>query len=408
VSFGSAVLVTIGAWQGCSIYGPNLLLPAPADAGSESGPEAAAPVPCVPALPPQRPAADDASVAGTFSGVAAMQAIDVGYGFGTSEAGAPTITANSPLAPYGWNLDNTCTCQGSPPGGPSCSQAAGTKENCDDEAGRDHIALELFRVLTVTAETGSETANLAMHNGQYGLLIQITGYNGSMNDEQVTVALYASNGVAAPDGGTPAPKHNGNDNWTVDPGYVMGGLGLIGTNCDSNNPACMPQFADTDAYVTNGVMVANLGTVPLTFGSQPNIGGAVMLLHDVLLVGTLVQTGISGGDVGWGITNGSVSGRWETSELLSNLSTIPDPKYPGSYFCGADPVYPLFKAGICALQDIASDKSNDNSDPLAPCNALSMAFGFMAEPARLGAVMSVAPALAGCEDGGLPWHDTCP
>ncbi len=291
-----------------------------------------------------------------------MQAIDVGYGFGTS---GMVDVADSGLVPYGWDLDGKCTCHGSPAGPPSCSQAAGTKENCDDDAGRDHIALEIFRVLGVTAETGSQTANQAMQDGQYGLLVQITGYNGTPNDEQVTVAIYASNGLAAPDGGKPAPMHNGNDQWTVDPKYI-GPAAPVGTNCDNNNALCVPSYSDGDAYVTNGVLVANLGEVPLTFGNQPNIGGAVMLLNDLLLVGTLVQTGISGGDVGWSIVNGSVSGRWETSDLLANLATIPDPMFPGSYFCGGDPVYPASSRKASARSRTSRPSRATTTKPRSP------------------------------------------
>jgi hypothetical protein len=248
-----------------------------------------------------------------------------------------------------------------------------------------------------------------MHDGLYGLVIQVNGYNGLPDDEQVTVALYASNGInGIQDGGTPTPLHNGTDKWTVDPRYIGNGSTLAdnGTDCD-NNPSCVPVYSDNDAYVANGVMVASLGTVPLTFGSRANIGGALMQLNEVKLVGNLVPAS-AGGDEGWAITNGSVSGRWETSQLLGNLSTIPDPRIPGSYFCGGDLFYPEIKLGICALQDIAATSGNDNTSPLAFCDALSMAFGFVAEPARLGPILGIAPAPAGCDDGGIAWTDTCP
>jgi hypothetical protein len=346
-----------------------------------------------------------------------MQAIDVGYGFGNLDAGAtpddgsPPLALTAPLAPYGWDLDKVCTCHGSPPAPPSCAQAPSTTENCDDDAGRDHIALEIFRALGVTAENGSLTANAAMQAGQYGLLIQILGYNGQPNDEQVQVAIYASNGInGVQDGGTPIPQHMGNDKWTVDPRYIMNGdtLASSGTDCDTS-PSCMAMYSDPDAYVANGVMVAHFGTVPLTFGSRADIGGALMQLNEVFLVGDLVVTPIAGSGSGWAIRNGSISGRWLTSQLLGNLSTIPDPKNPGMFFCGKDPFYSTFKLGICALQDIAHSAGYDNQSPLAPCDALSMAFGFVAEPARLGPILAVAPPAAGCfDDAGNPWHDTCP
>jgi len=409
LSLGATLVVTLGSWQGCTIYGPELLLNDAGEAGTDGGQDGGPPPPpstCTHALPPDRPDASESLEGGSnFSGVAAMSAIDVGYGFGTGDGGSTALPEGG-LAPYGWDLDGVCTCRGVPAGPPSCLQGSGTKENCDDDAGRDHIALQLFRDLGVTAETESQTANQAMDVGQYGLLVQITGYNGMLDDEQVTVALYASNGVGTPDGGTPNATHLGNDKWTVDPGYITNGQSLVGTDCDNDNVLCVPTFSDNDAYVAGGVLVASFNTVPLTFGSRANIGGARMVLNSVKLVGTLVAKSLAGGDLGWGITNGSVSGRWETRAILANLSTIPDPNEDGGFFCGNDPYYKLFKSGICALQDINA-QGNDNVN--APCTGLSMAFGFKAEPARLGPVLGVTPAPAGCiDDAGLPWQDTCP
>jgi hypothetical protein len=412
-SLGVAAIGAVGLGPGCSIYGPDLLLPAPdagPDAVSDAAPDAA--VACAHVRWPNRPATANASA--NFSVIAAMQAIDVGYGFGTGSAvdagdAGPTFGSDGGLPPFGWDLDNDCTCQGSPPGPPSCLQAAGTKENCDDFAGRDHIALELFEALSITAETGSQTANQAMQAGQYGLVVQITGYNGMSNDEEVTVALYASNGIdGVQDGGTPVAQHNGNDKWTVDPRYITEGAQLVGTDCETSS-LCQPTSVDDTAYVAGGILVAQFpNSVPLTFGSRANIGGALMQLNGVVLVGTLVAAPIAGSGEGWAIVNGSISGRWETSQLLGNLSTIPDPMSPDpGYFCGSDPFYATFKNVICSLQDIEAN-GLDNQTPLAPCDALSMAFAFTAEPARLGPVYGVAAAPAGCiDDAGLAWHDTC-
>jgi hypothetical protein len=411
------VPVAITAWQGCSIYGPDLLLPAVADSGSdvgagsgdggrEAGIDAGPPGTCGHQLPPSRPSVSDAS-AGTLSVVAAIQAIDVGYGFGAGDAG-PTVPVGAPLVPYGWDLDDTCTCLGSPPGQPSCVQMSGTSENCDDDGGVDHIALELFRALGATAEQSSLSANQDMHAGLYGLLIQITGYNGLPDDGQVTLAVYASNGVVGvQDGGTPTVHHDGTDEWTVNPAYIDNGAPPPGTDCDNGSTTCVPVYVDTDAYVVGGQIVSvGLGKVPLTFGTRPNLGGAVMELTGVVIVGTLVSVSLPASGEAWAITNGSIAGRWATTQLLSNLSTIPDPKNPGQYFCGNDEYYPTFKEAICALQDIAESPVNDNM--AAPCNALSMGFGFQSEPAHLGPVYAVAAAPAGClDDAGLPWQDSC-
>jgi hypothetical protein len=287
-------------------------------------------------------------------------------------------------------------------------QAAGTAENCDDEAGRDQTGLELFRRLGPTAQAGNEAANQAMTTGQYGLVATITHYNGQGNDVQVSVALYASSGVlGTADGGTTQLQHDGTDKWSLDPRYLQFGSSLIGTDCEAN-AMCMPTYLDDNAYVAGGVLVASLGEVLITFGGRANLGGAVMDLSQTILVGKLRAVSLPSNGTSWAIDNGSISGRWGSSKLLSNMATIPDPTTDGGvYLCGSNANYALLKSYICSLQDIAVNSSLDNLG--ARCDAISMAFGFTAEPARLGVVAPLPPTPAGCSsaDGGIPFHDSC-
>jgi hypothetical protein len=333
--------------------------------------------------------------------VVAMQSIDVGV----AADGGPL--PDGALPALGWDLDKVCTC----PGPPSCVQAAGTVENCDDEAGRDHTGLELFRKLGMTAQAGNATANEAMRTGQYGLVVEMTGYNGTPNDTQVTVAIYASSGVLGTgDGGTTQLQHDGTDKWTLDPRYLQFGTSLMSVNADCEaNTLCTPIFADVNAYVTKGVLVASYGDVPITFGGRANIGGAVMDLSNAYLVGTLSAVSLPSNGTSWAIVDGSISGRWGSAKLLSNMATIVDPTQDsGAYLCGSNVNYGLLKGYICSLQDIPSDLSHDNMG--ASCDAISMAFGFTAEPARLGVVAPLPATPAGCTsgpDGGIPFHDVC-
>jgi hypothetical protein len=355
---------------------------------------------------PAVPARDDDSGTPNVHAVFALQSIDIGV---TGDAGALGPDSSAPLASFGFDLDNVRTC----PGPPSCQQTAGTKRVCDDDAGRDHIALQLFRDLGMSAAMGSNTANAAMQSGEFGILLDVSGYNGQANDRQVTVALYVSNGVGTLlDGGTGmTAKHDGNDKWTVDPAYLLNGSGLLGLDCE-NNTSCRPEYFDDNAYVNNGVLVASPPqVVPLTFGYRANIGGALMKLNNIVISGTLEAVELpNGGGVGWSLQNGTIAGRWQTSQLLSNMATIPDPLVAGAFICGdsGSGLYPLFKPVICSLQDIASSQSNDNKG--LNCDALSMGFGFEAEAARLGIVYGVAPPASGCQSGdsGVLFFDTCP
>jgi hypothetical protein len=393
VGLGStaALSLGLGSWPACTIYDSSLLLPA-VDSGPDSGATASGL-----ARIPGEPDADDPSTMTSSNVLLAVQTIDLGIGLD----GGPIPTG--PLPPIGWDLDLVDTC----PGAPSCVQKAGTKENCDDDAGRDHTGLSLFRALGATAQTGVAAANAAMQAGEYGLLVFITGYNGTANDRQVSVALFFSSGVLGPDGGAPLLNHDGTDAWSVDPRSIVGNP-PAGLDCGHGNRQCQAQYTTDNGYVSNGVLVALLGDVPITFGQRANIGGAVMELSGTYLTGRLKPVSLATSNT-WVLEDGLISGRWPSAKLLSNMATIPDPtSEAGAYLCGdADLPYQILKNDfICPLQDITSSAAQDRMG--FNCDAISMAFGFTAEPAQFGIVAPLPDILQGCMTGGVPFFDSCP
>ncbi len=410
LGLGSALSILLGSGYGCSIYNSSLLLPAEAGA-PEAGPSS-----CL-AKWPAPPVADDPDAAGSYTGFMVMQSVDVGA---NPDAGPvlPGSDASTPLPPIGFDLDNNCTCCNDP-SSPTCLTGGSCVNTqpfanpvCDDQAGRDHVALTLFRVLP----SASEAANAGMRAGQFSILLQISGYNGTPNDTSVTVALYVSNGVeGVQDGGAVALKHDGTDLWTVDTHWLepMGRVNVPdGTQCNGTT-TCQPSYVTNTAYVAGGVLVAfPPAQLPLTFGYHANFGGALMTLNDAVISGTLTKVTGPGGRL-WGITNGSISGRWPSALLLGNLASLPvDGSADGSsYLCATDPsagsLYNMVKGYVCLSQDISSQQALDNS-PGATCDALSMSFGFGAEPALISTVYSVPPPPGGCisVDGGA-FTDNC-
>jgi hypothetical protein len=384
----SALVCTLAVttYQACSIYNSTLLV---ADGGSEGD----AGFVCHHAVWPPKPAHDDEGGLGPgLKVIAALQSIDIGVGGASGDGGGP-------LPPYGFDLDGVCTC----PGPPSCLQPPGARESCDDDAGRDHIGIQLFRQLGSVAATGNVQINLGLKAGQYGLLISVDNYNGTANDTSVSVSVYVSNGVSGvQDGGMPQPQHDGTDRWTIDPGSLISPP-PDGFNCDNPNSACSARYTDPYAYVANYVMVAVLD-FPLSFGVRSFLGGAVMDLKSAYLVGTLTPYFFSSGGQSYQLTNGTIAGRWPTQRLLSNLATIPVPD--GGFLCG-NSAYDLLKGYVCQVADITSSPRSDIMG--APCDAVSMALPFSADPARLGEVYTVPRAPSGCQGvGGVLFADQCP
>ncbi len=331
-----------------------------------------------------------------ISVVAAFNSIDIGIGI------------DGGVHAYGYDLDGVCTC----PGPPSCAQEDNAPESCDDDAGRDDTAVLLFLVLGAATPTGTFRIDQGLRNGQYGLLIAISGYNLELNDDKVVVDFYVSNGLnRTADGGIPSPQLDGRDLWTIDPGSLKGDPQdvLKITSC-ADNPQCQPLYTDDQAYVSNGSVVAHIGRpIPIAFGDRSFLGGATMNLSDAIIVGQLSPFQLPQGGVSFKLTGGTIAGRWPTSQLLSTLSTVPDPASDGGFVCGSSSsTYGLIKSVTCGAADISQSSTNDNNTPLAACDAISVGMQFTAVPAQLGAVLALPQAPAGCTDGGLPFSDTCP
>ena len=91
------------------------------------------------------------------------------------------------------------------------------------------------------------------------------------------------------------------------------------------------------------------------------------------------------------------------------MATIPDlTSDAGAFLCGSDPAYTYLKTNIiCPLQDIVAEPQN-NSNPNASCDAISMTLGFTAEPAQLGTVSPLPLTPSGCMQGTTPFTDSCP
>ena len=357
---GVTALAAVGIAAGCQwivgIGGRHL-----SDAGIGS--------PCESPNLPGAPAQSTSSSTDSKSFLLALQQVQLGQ------------TDGGPY--YGFNLDKTCTCLGTPPGASSCN---GT-DLCDDDGGIDNYARHIFEQVNELQEGGvitTDKLNFAISSGLSGALIQVQQWNGTPNDAQVHVVVYGSVGFVGYDAGK-APAFEGGDSWYVDPTSAGG-----------------KHFTD-NAYVSNGTLVATSLDFPIVIGSaftQP----VYIELHSGIIAAQIMT------DTSGNVTNvtGQLGGRWLPSDFLPSLATVPDPLQPSLYLCPNDAgqatqsiTYGLIKTIICANLDINQDPASDGT---GSCNAVSMGLYFMATPANLGPT-------AGFPDSGSPCQgntDNCP
>ena len=361
----------IAAFASCSIYDSSLLVGGSPDVitSTDSGADVD---PCDHAEPPTRPAQDDPSDAGGATYVLALDNVDFALGGDAGDAG-PIV---------GLDLDHTCTC----PGPKSCVPAPNASAQCDDTQGRDNAGGALIKQFSAisSSELNANKVNTNMAKGVNSMVLVLSNYNETPNDTKVSLGVLVSNGtVPLDDAGTnPIPKHDGTDQWGIDPSSLIG-----------NAPPYVAVNEDDAAYVANGVLVAH---VSFPFGLGPSVGANFLRVDGAYLVGKLAKTSTGYTLVGY------VTGRWDTRNILTGMAGMHDPFNAGQFLCGSDSTYQALKAAICTGADITRDVARDNTN--APCDALSLAVGIAAEPAQLGGVLPGNPRPTPC---GPTYSDQC-
>jgi hypothetical protein len=353
-----AALAPFG-WFACNqLFGidePTLGTPA-ADTGvSDSTPE------CVLAKWPAAPTTEDGTTDRTF--VVALRKVE--------------LDVDPPAPLTGWDLDGVCTC----PGPPSCirrNQPADGGASCDDPGGRD-IALnrEVFKVIAQSPSFSTTRLNEELEQGKYGIIAEITGYNGGQNDKAVQVALYMSSGVQGDAG---ASWDGGTDLWDLDP-----------TSLKSGDAAPrIPAYVDNTAWVSDGVLVASkLTGVKLSLGT-----GATSIeleLGQAVFTAKIVPRGL-----GYALEQGTIAGRWSAANLLRAIGPLNAP-FLDTPLCspGGRLAYNYAKTTICGAVDLSQNPDRDK-DRGAECDALSFGMRFVSEPASIGAVRAKVAYDAGC------------
>ncbi len=392
---GPAFCATAAVLVRCSIYDASLLLPAPQEAGADSSTPTSdagadgAIDPCAHARVPAPPAADDGS--GNVDLLLAASFIRV--------LPRGTIALPHPVEPSGLDLDNTCTC----PGPETCKALTGMA-HCDADGGADDSTGAVFLGFAALApDFNDDHLNTTLRAGNSTVLFRVKSYNGGLNDKQVTFIVYTSRGLSRPDpgdagsdGAPPPPKYDGTDVWTIDPSSLLGGVTVDGgPSCEGNDNVCVPLFADTQAYVKDGVLVSHVD-FPITIGSGGN--ELVLTISAATLYAKLIPDGAT-----FRIDDGQIGGRFNAGGLLTALGVSADPIGKASALCNDQALYQNIKARVCGAADIMTHPLDDSTGKA--CDALSIAVSFSASAGHLGPVFTKPPNSDPCDAG---WKDDCP
>lgn len=347
----ASLVVVVSASAACQlVLGLEDRVELTADAGSEEGPGPTDP--CGAVGVPLRPSTPDDEIAGDY--VFALSRIDRGLDGGL---------------PFAVNLDRVCTC----PGPPSCVARAMT--SCDGDGGSDNATSVVLDTLARSGAFSEAALNDDLRTGISGALLRVQGYGGKPDDPHVVASFYGSLGF---EGARPTGQPE--DRWSVDEGSL------------SPDAGDTPRFADPNAYVSGGVLVAS-------FDFPVDVGGDGMRQAPLRLDlrGGFVVAAI---DPGEGVLRGVIAGRWPVESLLRTVETLPDPLRPDAQACRGTTSFELVRKLVCGAVDITADPRRDRST--AACDALSTSIGFVALRAQLGRARSRTAAGIPCGEGPPP------
>lgn len=348
-STGLAVL------DACTIVN-GLTVPEDAALAGETSPPGDAGVdadPCDPARPPPRPQTPDTAANGTIVAVVSRF----------------ILTVPPPAIAPGFDLDNTCSCLFG--ARETCRPAsASPTEHCDTAGGRDNAATALFRSFqTLPGATQvdlEKRVNASILMGKNTLLVRVTGFNGTADDPEVTVSLFASLGLysaASPDDPVP-PAFVESERWSLDSRQF--------TDLSNDIPKTFAR-----GWVAGGKLVALVDT---TIDLSDNLM--------VTLKGGMLQADIDRTGAKPAITGGTIAGRWPATDMLRVVGRLRT-QDGGPRLCENSPARAFIKAQICDQVDITASAAADNTNVV--CDALSTGVGFEAKPASLGDRRSGVP-----------------
>jgi hypothetical protein len=185
------------------------------------------------------------------------------------------------------------------------------------------------------------------------------------------VAWYGSEGTAV------KPAWDGTDAWPVATSTLENGL---------------PKYFDNDAYVTDGTLVLSAPTGGIL------VAGGKTRLQINLSAGTVSARLVKDEFGRWTLRDGLIAGRIPQPDLFRMVQSFRDDA--GAPFCTNNIFWGATQDAFCRGLDVQTGPPEPNK----PCNAVSFAAGFEADPAVLGPPKDPTPVDTTCPAGTDPFE----
>lgn len=318
-------------------------------AGGGQGGEA-----CVLATPVEPPANDDAGT--SQEATAAVRIFSV-------------VDDNGTLS--GFDQDGLCSCKGD---SWSCLPNKLSRQSeayCDAPGGRDNafgqLLVDVGKGLDQSFSSWKTRWSAAADEGRWGLLFELSDYNGSLNDQQLAVRAFTSDGFEL---NSPKPIWQGADSWPISSdSFTLDGNGQV-------DPTA-PLSQDEKAYVRDGFLVARLPVVRLRVDTPE-------LAFELLMKAVILQAKLEGSGTDFTMRDGKLAGRIEAIEMIRALNSI---QADDLILCQQEDLYKPTRSKWCVAMDLHADGKGTATDP---CDGISVSFRFEAFAAVRGEVVPPA------------------
>jgi hypothetical protein len=265
----------------------------------------------------------------------------------------------------GYDLDGACTnctCDGDTASRCLLPTPANLVAATDGPQGEDRGGRALFLAAApLIPSVSSNGIQGAVENGDFTILLKVSGYNGTPDDAEVTVAWFVGTTLDK------QPLWDGTDAWPIRSYGVYDG--------DVNKPASV----DNKAYVRDSVLVAGPKGVDGTSREVPfQVSPDFLLKISGVFVTGRIVAGPSPGK--FGLEDGILAGKWSTDDVLRQLSGL---VVFGERVCPGVESFKQIAQQVCSNADV----SLFDGTPTDPCDAISIGVAFNASPAQLGPII---------------------
>jgi hypothetical protein len=252
------------------------------------------------------------------------------------------------LTPLGYDLDENCA-------GPACRPRAGGEPK---KVGIDNSIGTFIAGLAMSSDPTGITVDL-LKRGRYGIVLQITRWNGTDDDDSLTVSLYNVAGVNGSTDGGASAAFEGSDE------FVAAASDLRAPPLGGSN------YEDPQAHVTRKTLVARFPQ--LRFRTLTPVANGAFAAFDIVLVEARLVGKIALVAGGIRMDDAQLVGRAPETGVLRNLSQLGLCRDGGSYA--------PTKGSVCGRLDLTESKVTDGKNQ--KCVAGSFAIGLTILPAKL-------------------------